>query len=56
VPFALVGPRAVAQGTAADVGLDLVDLGDAAQALGGDLGAVAVEHFLQLAPSNGPRG
>jgi hypothetical protein len=36
---------------AADLGLDLIELGDAAQALFGDRGRVAVEDFAQLAAS-----
>ncbi|CUH21718.1 hypothetical protein JSE7799_00573 [Jannaschia seosinensis] len=39
---------------AADLSLDLVELGNAAQAFGRDLGAVAIEHFLQLAPGVRP--
>lgn len=33
---------------ASDISFDPVELGDSAQALGGDLGDIAVEHFLQF--------
>ena len=34
----------------ADIGLDPVEVGDPAQAFGGDLGAVSIEHLLQFPP------
>src|SRR6056297_3809529 len=45
----LPGREALTWFDAVDVSLDLVELGNTPQALGGDLGAVAVEHLLQLA-------
>ena len=39
---------------AADVRFDFVELGDAAQALGGDLGTVAIEDLSQFAPCMRP--
>jgi hypothetical protein len=45
----LTGREALTGGDAADVGLDGVEVRDAAQAFGGNLGAVAVEDFLELA-------
>lgn len=38
----------------ADIGLDCTELGDTAQALGGDIRSVAVEDFLQFAPGMCP--
>ena len=46
----LAGGQALFGGTAADAGFDLVDLGDTAQAFGGDLGAVLLIDVMQLAP------
>jgi hypothetical protein len=46
----LTGREALTGRDAADVGLDGIEFGDAAQALGGDLRAVAVEDLLQFAP------
>src|SRR6056297_1374003 len=50
----LPGREPLAGGAAADVGFHGIQLGDAAQALGGDLGAVAVKHLLQLSSGMGP--
>ena len=50
----LSGREPLARRRAADVGFDLVELGDPAQPLGGDLRAVAVEDLLQLTPRMGP--
>lgn len=50
----LTGREALTGGDAADIGLDNVEFGDAAQAFGGDIGAVAVEDLLQLAPCMRP--
>ena len=50
----LTGGQAQAGRDAADIGLDGVERGDAAQALGGDLGAVAVEDLLQFSPRMRP--
>lgn len=46
--------EALAGGRAADIFLDGIDFSDPAQALGGNLGAVAVEHFFQFAAGVGP--
>ncbi len=46
----LPGREPLPRRRASDICLDPVELGDPAQALGGDLGAVAVEHFLQFPP------
>jgi hypothetical protein len=48
----LAGGQALAGGCAADVLFNGVDFGDPAQALGSDLGSVAVEDFLKLAPGS----
>lgn len=50
----LAGGQALAGRDAADVGLDGIELGDLAQAFGGDLGAVAVKDFLEFAPRMRP--
>lgn len=50
----LAGGESLFRGTAPDAGFDLVDLGDAAQALGGDLGAVLLVDVMQLAPGMRP--
>ena len=50
----LAGGKALTGRDAADVGLDGIDLGDAAQAFGGDLRSVAVEDFLEFAPRMRP--
>ena len=50
----LAGRQALAGAHAADLGLDPVKLGDPAQPLGCDLGAVAINDFLQLAPGMRP--
>lgn len=50
----LAGGPTLAGRDATDIGLDGIELGDAAQAFGGNLGAVAVEDFLELAPCMRP--
>jgi len=45
----LAGGQALARRRAADVFFDGVDIGDPAQALGGDFGAVGIKDFLQFA-------
>ena len=50
----LAGRQALTGRDAADIGLDGIELGDAAQAFGGDLGSVAVEDFLEFAPRMRP--
>lgn len=50
----LPGREPLSRSRATDVGLDLVELGDPARPLDGNLGAIAVEHFLQLAPRVNP--
>lgn len=45
----LAGREALTGRCAADFSLDLVELGNSAQALGGDFGPVTVEYLLQLA-------
>jgi hypothetical protein len=49
----LAGGQALAGRDTADVSLDSIELGDAAQSFGGDLGAVAVKDFLELSPCTG---
>ena len=46
----LTGGQALAGPHVSDLGIDAVEIGDPAQALGGDFGSVAVEDLLQLAP------
>lgn len=46
----LAGREALTGRDATNVGLDSIELGDAAQTLGGNLRAVAVEDFFQFAP------
>ncbi|PPB79361.1 hypothetical protein LV82_02969 [Albidovulum inexpectatum] len=50
----LTGGEPLSRSCAADVCLDLVELGNPAQPLGGNLRAVAVEDLLQLPAGVGP--
>lgn len=50
----LAGGQSLFGGTAPDVGFDLVYLGNAAQAFGGDFGAVLLIDVMQLAPGMRP--
>jgi hypothetical protein len=50
----LAGRQTLTGRDTADVGLDGVELGDAAQPLGSDVGAIAVEDLFQLAPCMRP--